>query len=71
MKKHLYLLSAFVLFVAQFAASTPSQIGHFQAEVPEKLKKLKLFNILYLCYYFFKYYIIVLILLNKYYYINK
>lgn len=39
MKKHLYLLSAFVLFVAQFAASTPSQIGHFQAEVPEKLKK--------------------------------
>ena len=39
MKKHLYLLSVFVLFVAQFAASTPSQIGHFQAEVPEKLKK--------------------------------
>ena len=39
MKKHLYLLSAFVLFVAQFSASTPSHIGHFQAEVSEKLKK--------------------------------
>ena len=39
-KKRINIINnAFVLFVAQFAASTPSQIGHFQAEVPEKLKK--------------------------------
>ena len=39
MKKILKYLSLFILVIAQFAAATPSQLGSYQAEVPNKLKK--------------------------------
>lgn len=39
MKKYLKYVGAFVLLVAQFAANTPSQLGAFQLEAPQKLKK--------------------------------
>lgn len=42
MKKILYLVSAFVFFVAKFSANTPSQIAHFQPEAPSRLKNNKL-----------------------------
>ena len=38
MKKILKYLSLFILVIAQFAAATPSQLGSYQAEVPNKLK---------------------------------
>ena len=38
-EKILKYLSLFILVIAQFAAATPSQLGSYQAEVPNKLKK--------------------------------
>lgn len=39
MKKYLKYISVFVLLIAQIAAGTPSQLGSYQPEIPEKLKK--------------------------------
>lgn len=39
MKKYLKYVAVMVLFVAQFSANTPSQLGAFQLKAPEKLKK--------------------------------
>lgn len=38
MNKCLKYISIFVLFIAQFAANTPSQLGSFQLKAPSKLK---------------------------------
>ncbi len=39
MNKYLKYVSIFVLFIAQIAANTPSQLGSYQPEVPCGLKK--------------------------------
>lgn len=40
MKRYiLEIFKKFLLFVAIFAATTPSQLSYYQREVPEKLKK--------------------------------
>ena len=39
MNKFLKVFSLFVFFLANFAANTPSQLGLYQMEAPNELKK--------------------------------